>query len=249
MNDSFRIRLARPDEIARLREIEEKAGEMFSGLGLNDDTLDSSFPIDDLIRLVGMEQAWVACAEDDRPVGMVFASVREGAVYVEELDVMPEFGRRGLGLDSSTACATGHGSSDARKSPSQPSAMCRGTGRSTESMASEICSLRSGLRACGRSVSRRRNSDSACTHACSCVELCASIHVRSVRLQADVRIAEGRRDVSRSALRLRDHHCRPVAAPIDVVILPRDVGRSIYGGDSRYRKSSADVALAQVDER
>ena len=67
------------------------------GLGLNDDTLDSSFPIDDLIRLVGMEQAWVACTEDDRPVGMVFASVREGAVYVEELDVMPEFGRRGLG--------------------------------------------------------------------------------------------------------------------------------------------------------
>ena len=28
---------------------------------------------------------------------MVFASVREGEVYVEELDVMPEFGRRGLG--------------------------------------------------------------------------------------------------------------------------------------------------------
>ena len=97
INSSFRIRLARPDEIARLREIEDKAGEMFSGLGLNDDTLDSSFPIDDLIRLVGMKQAWVACTEDDRPVGMVFASVREGAVYVEELDVMPEFGRRGLG--------------------------------------------------------------------------------------------------------------------------------------------------------
>ena len=97
INSSFRIRPARPDEIARLREIEDKAGEMFSGLGLNDDTLDSSFPIDDLIRLVGMKQAWVACTEDDRPVGMVFASVREGAVYVEELDVMPEFGRRGLG--------------------------------------------------------------------------------------------------------------------------------------------------------
>ena len=97
ISSSFRIRLARPDEIARLREIEDKAGEMFSGLGLNDDTLDSSFPIDDLIRLVGMKQAWVACTEDDRPVGMVFASVREGAVYVEELDVMPEFGRRGLG--------------------------------------------------------------------------------------------------------------------------------------------------------
>ena len=76
----------------------------------------------------------------------------------------------GWDLDSSTACATGHGSNDARKSPSRPSAMCRGTGRSTEDTASEICNLRSGLLACERSVSRRRNSDSAWTHAYSCVE-------------------------------------------------------------------------------
>jgi lactoylglutathione lyase len=32
--DSFRIRLARPDEIARLREIEDEAGTMLYGLGL-----------------------------------------------------------------------------------------------------------------------------------------------------------------------------------------------------------------------
>jgi GNAT superfamily N-acetyltransferase len=101
MNDVFSIRLARPDEIARLREIEDEAGEMFSGLGLIDDTLDGAFPIDDLARLVGMGQVWVGCTEDgaesDRPVGMVIASAREGAAYVEELDVMPKFGRRGLG--------------------------------------------------------------------------------------------------------------------------------------------------------
>jgi GNAT superfamily N-acetyltransferase len=95
--DSYRIRLARPDEVARLREIEDEAGTMFSGLGLIDETLDVSFPLDDLARLIGLGQAWVAVTEDDVPVGMVIASVRDGAVYVEEMDVLPGHGRRGLG--------------------------------------------------------------------------------------------------------------------------------------------------------
>ena len=97
----FLIRLARPDDIPRVRAIEDEAGTMFSGLGLIDDALDGSFPIGDLVRLVGMGQVWVGCTEDgaekDRPVGMVIASMHEGDVYVEELDVMPKFGRRGLG--------------------------------------------------------------------------------------------------------------------------------------------------------
>jgi hypothetical protein len=42
-----------------------------------------SFPLDDLVRLVAMGQVWVAHGEDDLPVGMLIASVREGVVYVE----------------------------------------------------------------------------------------------------------------------------------------------------------------------
>ena len=40
---------------------------------------------------------WVACDAADQAVGMVIASVREDAVYVEEMDVLAEHGRRGLG--------------------------------------------------------------------------------------------------------------------------------------------------------
>src|SRR5437867_332412 len=97
--ESYRIRLARPDEVPRLREIEDEAGTIFSGLGLIDEALDVSFPLDDLARLVGVRQVWVGCLSDDLPVGMVIASVREGAVYIEEMDVLPEHGRRGLGAN------------------------------------------------------------------------------------------------------------------------------------------------------
>ena len=93
----YRIRLARADEVARLREIEDEAGTLFSGLGLIDETLDPSFPLDAAARLVDLGQVWVACLESDVPVGMVIASVRDDAVYVEEMDVVPGHGRRGLG--------------------------------------------------------------------------------------------------------------------------------------------------------
>jgi GNAT superfamily N-acetyltransferase/catechol 2,3-dioxygenase-like lactoylglutathione lyase family enzyme len=95
--DPYRIRLARADEASRLRQIEDEAGTLFSGLGLIDEALDVSFPLDDLARLVSSGQVWVACLPDGLPVGMVIASVREGAVYVEEMDVLPAHGRRGIG--------------------------------------------------------------------------------------------------------------------------------------------------------
>jgi len=44
----YRIRLARPDEMLRLREIENWAGTMLSGLGLIEDALDVAFPPEDL---------------------------------------------------------------------------------------------------------------------------------------------------------------------------------------------------------
>jgi GNAT superfamily N-acetyltransferase len=70
---------------------------LFSGLGLIDEARDPSFPLDAIPPLIDSGQVWVACREDDRPVGMVIASVREGSAYIEELDVIPSHGRRGLG--------------------------------------------------------------------------------------------------------------------------------------------------------
>ena len=110
--DPYHLRLARPDERDRIREIEDLAGTRFFGLDLIDESLDVAFPLEDLVRLIDAGQVWVACDATDTPVGMVIASVREGAVYVEEMDVLAEHGRRGLGgrlLDAVCAWAQAQG--------------------------------------------------------------------------------------------------------------------------------------------
>ena len=99
---------------AWLREIEDRAGARFSGLGLIEEACDVSFPLEELITLVGLRQVWVACETHDVPVGMVIASVRNGAAHIEEMDVLPAYGRRGFGtllLNQVCACARGPGAS------------------------------------------------------------------------------------------------------------------------------------------
>lgn len=90
------IRPARAEEIPRILEIEEAAGRMLHGLGLLDETRDEGFPEEVLAHLVGLGQVFVAC-EDGRPVGMAIVSVHGDVVYLEEMDVLPECGRRGFG--------------------------------------------------------------------------------------------------------------------------------------------------------
>jgi GNAT superfamily N-acetyltransferase len=104
--DHYHLRRARPDERDRIQNIEDLAGTRFSGTDLVDESLDVSFPPEDLVRLIDAGQVWVACDATDTAVGMVIASVREGAVYVEEMDVLAEHGCRGLGAGLLDAVCT-----------------------------------------------------------------------------------------------------------------------------------------------
>jgi hypothetical protein len=40
-----------------------------------------------LITLIGLRQVWIASEAQDVPVGMLIASVRDGAAHIEEMDV------------------------------------------------------------------------------------------------------------------------------------------------------------------
>ena len=94
---NYKIRLVRSVEVGFFREIEDAAAVLFSGLDIVDEAKWVSFSLDEVYWLATLGQVWAACLDDDQPIGMIIASVRDGEVYVEELHVVPEHGRRGLG--------------------------------------------------------------------------------------------------------------------------------------------------------
>jgi 4-diphosphocytidyl-2-C-methyl-D-erythritol kinase len=97
VNESFSIRLARRDEVELLGMIERTAGELFAGTDVAADLNGSIFDPDELAELIELGQVWVACFDDDLPVGFVIVLEYGDVLHIEELDVLPEFGRRGIG--------------------------------------------------------------------------------------------------------------------------------------------------------
>ena len=97
MSQTFSIRLARPNEVARLGEIEARASDLFEGTPVFADLNGEIYDSHELAELIAMGQAWVACLEDDVPVGFVILLHIDDVIHVEELDVLPKFGRRGIG--------------------------------------------------------------------------------------------------------------------------------------------------------
>jgi GNAT superfamily N-acetyltransferase len=90
------IRDARPEELALLGEIEQRASERFIGL-IDAEVAASTVDAAVLAPAIAEGRVLVAVDELDRPVGFAYLRVVEGAAHLEELDVLPESGGRGLG--------------------------------------------------------------------------------------------------------------------------------------------------------
>lgn len=92
----FVIREAREAELALLPAIEQAAAQLFAPWGL--DTLFSSAttPIDRL-REARAEARLIVAAIDDRAIGFALFSLVDGHLHLDELDVDPAYGRRGIG--------------------------------------------------------------------------------------------------------------------------------------------------------
>ena len=111
MNAEVTIRLAREADLAAFRTIEQSAAGLFADYGLAE--LFTSMPTPGESFREGLHDARLWTAETGgRPVGLALAGVVGGNAHLEEIDVLPEFGRRGIGralIETVFAWARGEG--------------------------------------------------------------------------------------------------------------------------------------------
>ena len=88
---------ARPEDVAALPAIEREAGTLFAGLVLPDSVLQTATELEDFEEALRAEMLWVARASDGSPLGFALVDLVDGAPHLEEMDVRPDFGRRGIG--------------------------------------------------------------------------------------------------------------------------------------------------------
>ena len=106
MEPGYRIRPARQSELAALPEIERLAAERFEDFGLAEVFSRIVTSLELLRARARAGQVWVAAGDDDRPIGFAVGATLDGDAHLDELDVHPKHGRRGIGTALvETACA------------------------------------------------------------------------------------------------------------------------------------------------
>jgi GNAT superfamily N-acetyltransferase len=91
------IGLASADEVAALPGIEARACSLFDTVPATASLPEYPTPIDDFIEAQRQGLLWVARLPGAGPVGFALAERLGDDLHLEELDVLPEHGRRGIG--------------------------------------------------------------------------------------------------------------------------------------------------------
>lgn len=91
------IRAPRRDELERLRDIERAAGAVFADIGMAQVAADEPASVEALAAYADDGRAWVVTDQDDTPVGYAIVDVVDGLAHLEQLSVLPDHGRKGLG--------------------------------------------------------------------------------------------------------------------------------------------------------
>ncbi len=101
LTPGYTIRPARPSDVPLLPSIEDSANALFDGwgeiLGLPSDGSSQLVSVETLATAQQAGHLWVAADSADTPVGFALVSPVDGGAHLDELDVLPEHGRRGLG--------------------------------------------------------------------------------------------------------------------------------------------------------
>jgi GNAT superfamily N-acetyltransferase len=93
---SWLIRAARTDELERVREIERAAGLLFRTVGMADIAAHEPFSVEELAEYLIDDRLWVL-VQEAVVVGYVLIDVVDGVAHLEQLSVLPDFGRQGYG--------------------------------------------------------------------------------------------------------------------------------------------------------
>lgn len=96
-NSSFEIRLAQPSDLPFLAEIETAASELFSQFPVLADLPTDATPLASFQEAQRNQLLWIAASESGNPIGFALVKLLGDSAHLEEMDVLPEFGRRGIG--------------------------------------------------------------------------------------------------------------------------------------------------------
>ncbi len=92
-----RVRPARRDDLHLLPAIERAAARRFVPHGLGRTYASLCMTAEQFEERQCADRLWVAADARDRPVGFATWSVLDGLAHLDEIDVVPRHGRRGLG--------------------------------------------------------------------------------------------------------------------------------------------------------
>jgi GNAT superfamily N-acetyltransferase len=90
------IRLAENRHLAEIPKIELAAATMFPEADLPQSIRHRVTELHDLQDALAHKRLWIAW-HGEKPVGFAMASIVDGVGYLDELAVLPDFGRQGLG--------------------------------------------------------------------------------------------------------------------------------------------------------
>ncbi len=97
MDPRYTIRPARAEELEALPAIELAAATLFAGTPHAAAVEGDATSVADFAAAQRAGHLWVAAAEDDTPVAFAFVEIVAGCAHLDELDVAPAHGRRGIG--------------------------------------------------------------------------------------------------------------------------------------------------------
>ena len=97
MVEGYSVALAEPDQLEFLAEIERQAAQLFVGWNVPASILAESTDLEEFREAQRNGHLWVALAPDRHPVGFAMVEECSDTCHLEELDVHPEHGRKGVG--------------------------------------------------------------------------------------------------------------------------------------------------------